>query len=254
MPKNRKTIWNFSGGRSSALMTIRGYRDGDIVLFTDTGREHPKTYKFINDFEAHENIPVNRISYKNSSDPFTRMLEDQKKGFIPRRTRRICTSELKVLTARRWLVAQGYRSYEQNVGFRFDEKKRVSGYARQLKSIDTKFPLYDDGITKGDVLRYFAGKPYDLEIPSILGNCTLCFMKGQAAVMAILREFPELADPWIMDEERFAEKRKGDVGSGGKYFENISMRQLKSLAQNNLFKGYPLDEIDFKFSCGCHQA
>lgn len=44
---------NFSGGKTSAYMTIKNYREGDYVVFTDTGREHPKTYKFINDFEAY---------------------------------------------------------------------------------------------------------------------------------------------------------------------------------------------------------
>ena len=28
----------------------RKFKKGDLVIFTDTGREHTKTYKFINDF------------------------------------------------------------------------------------------------------------------------------------------------------------------------------------------------------------
>ena len=53
-------IFNFSGGRTSAYMVIKYYQQGDLVIFCDTEREHPKTYKFINDFEAHENIPIIR--------------------------------------------------------------------------------------------------------------------------------------------------------------------------------------------------
>ena len=49
-------VINFSGGKTSAYMTIHEYRDGDLVIFCDTGREHEKTYKFINDFEAFEKI------------------------------------------------------------------------------------------------------------------------------------------------------------------------------------------------------
>ena len=60
-------VINFSGGKTSALMTIMNYREGDLVIFADTGREHDKTYKFINDFEAYENIPVIRISYEGCS-------------------------------------------------------------------------------------------------------------------------------------------------------------------------------------------
>ena len=51
-----KRVINFSGGKTSAMMTILNYREGDLVIFADTGREHPKTYKFINDFEAHEEV------------------------------------------------------------------------------------------------------------------------------------------------------------------------------------------------------
>ena len=47
-------VFNFSGGKTSAYMVIKYWREGDLVIFTDTGREHPKTYKFINDFEAFE--------------------------------------------------------------------------------------------------------------------------------------------------------------------------------------------------------
>ena len=45
-----KRIINFSGGKTSAYMTIQEYKEGDLVIFCDTGREHTKTYKFINDF------------------------------------------------------------------------------------------------------------------------------------------------------------------------------------------------------------
>ena len=44
-------VINFSGGKTSAYMTITEYKLGDLVIFCDTGREHSKTYKFINDFE-----------------------------------------------------------------------------------------------------------------------------------------------------------------------------------------------------------
>lgn len=65
-----KRVINFSGGKTSALMTILlRPTPEDIVLFCDTGREHPKTYKFINDFEAFEGIEVHRISYTHKKSP-----------------------------------------------------------------------------------------------------------------------------------------------------------------------------------------
>lgn len=239
-------VINFSGGKTSAYMTILTYRKGDIVLFQDTGREHPKTYKFINDFEAFEQIPVTRISYKDSPTPFSTMLEERKHKIIPNRVKRICTDELKIKTAKRWLRQHGIREFENFIGFRADEPNRVLRRKQKFKSVHDKFPLYEMGITKQDVNTYWKSKPYTLEIPSILGNCTLCFMKGKNAILAILREYPELADVWIEDE-RMSAKAAG----GRQYFPDVTIAQLRNIAQNNLYRDFPLDEITPQFNCEC---
>jgi 3'-phosphoadenosine 5'-phosphosulfate sulfotransferase (PAPS reductase)/FAD synthetase len=94
-------VINFSGGKTSAYMTITEYREGDIVLFCDTGREHQKTYKFINDFEAHEGITVVRLAY---SGGFEEMLSRRKT--VPNQAWRYCTKTLKSMVARKssWVI------------------------------------------------------------------------------------------------------------------------------------------------------
>jgi hypothetical protein len=234
-------VINFSGGKTSALMTILCYREGDIVLFCDTGREHPKTYKFIHDFEAHENIPVKWIERQGG---FEQMLK--RRGFktLPNRMRRFCTEDLKIVAAKQYLRTIGIQTYENLIGFRFDEPKRVMNFKEKFKKVKTLFPLVELQIGKPDVNEYWKSKPYNLEIPHILGNCTLCFMKGRDAILAILREHPELADPWIEDEER--NKRPGHT-----YLPNITIRTLRDIAQNNLFKEYDLNQIKPAFDCAC---
>lgn len=236
-------VINFSGGKTSAYMTIKEYKPGDIVLFCDTGREHPKTYKFINDFEANEDIPVTRISYKESKSAFNTFLEHTRFRRLPDKLYRECTTELKVKTARRYLVSMGIKSYENLIGFRSDEPQRVLRRKAHYKTVTDKFPLYEQGVTKEVVNDFWNNKSYNLEIPSILGNCDLCFMKGKNAIMAIMREHPELADKWIEDEER--------TTSGRTYIKGVSYRQLRDMAQNNLFKGYDLGEITPAFNCAC---
>ena len=94
-----KRIINFSGGLSSAYMTILEYNpETDYVVFCDTGREHPKTYEFINKFEENEKIPIVRLGNKNS---FRNYLEKRDFEHIPNVIKRSCTRELKVKTARR---------------------------------------------------------------------------------------------------------------------------------------------------------
>lgn len=139
----------------------------------------------------------------------------------------------------------GLMRYENFIGFRADEPQRVKKAKQRWKQVITRYPLYEDGITKQDVNEFFKHKEYNLEIPSILGNCTLCFMKGKIAIMAILREYPELADQWIDDEEKSAKKY------GHTYLEGVTIRQLRDMAQNNLFKDYPLSEIKPAFDCAC---
>jgi 3'-phosphoadenosine 5'-phosphosulfate sulfotransferase (PAPS reductase)/FAD synthetase len=234
-------VFNFSGGKTSAYMVIHYWKPGDLVIFTDTGREHPKTYKFIHDFEAHENIPVIKISYKDSATPFETLLADKKHKVIPNRVKRMCTVELKMKTCKRYLRSIGIREFNNFIGFRADEPLRIKRRVQKFKRVHDKFPMYYDGITKQVINEYWANKPYNLEIPSILGNCTLCFMKGKNAIINILASYPELAEPWIKDEEKV----------GKTYLTDISIKQLLSIAQNNLFKDKDLNKVTPAFDCAC---
>jgi len=240
-------IFNFSGGKTSAFMVIHYWQPGDLVIFCDTGREHLKTYKFINDFEAHEKIPIIRLKFSDTDDPFKTMLEKRKYKVVPNRVKRICTVELKIKTCRRYLRSLGLMSYESFIGFRYDEPLRVNRRKQIWKKVIDRFPLYDDKIDKQMVNDYWSKKPYTLEIPSILGNCTLCFMKGKNAIINILSTYPELAEPWINDE---TEAQKNGKFGGHTYFPDITYKQMLSIAQNNLFKNN-LEDITPAFDCAC---
>lgn len=245
-----KKVFNFSGGKTSAYMVIKYWQPGDLVIFTDTGREHPKTYKFINDFEAHEKIPVIRLKYYDYENPFSALLKRKKYKCLPNRVKRFCTDELKIKVAKRYLKSIGVLEFENYIGFRYDEPLRVKRRVQKFKRVHDRWPLYDDGITKEFINNFWSKKPYNLEIPPILGNCTLCFMKGKNAIISILSVFPELADVWIEDEK--SAQANGKFG-GHTYFHNITIEQLKNIAQNNLFKDYEniLNDIKPAFDCAC---
>lgn len=229
-----KRVINFSGGKTSALMTILlKPTEDDIVLFCDTGREHPLTYKFIDDFERNEGIKIVRISYNGG---FEGMLERNK--FLPNVAIRKCTVELKIKTAKRYLRGLGIQRFENYIGFRADEQRRIN--ESQYKKVLNKFPLYDMGITKEDVNQYWLNKTYNLEVPSILGNCDLCFLKGKNSIISILQHYPELADKWIADEKRI----------GATYFKDISYEQMLEIAQKQL-NLFDLDKQLPAYSCSC---
>lgn len=232
-----KRVINFSGGRTSAYMTILEYRKGDIVLFCDTGREHPKTYKFIHDFEAHEGIPVIWLKYEGG---FEGLLK-RRPHSIPNQAWRFCTHELKVMTARKYLREHKIKKYENLIGFRADEPQRLKGRESRWLTVTNKYPLFDKGITKADVLAFWKAKPYDLEVPTILGNCDLCFLKGKGAIVAIMKQFPELADKWIADEQRI----------NATYLKGISYSQLLEISKRPELKQQDLFELQPAFNCAC---
>lgn len=234
-----KRVFHFSGGRSSAYMTLLNYQDGDLVIFCDTGREHPDTYRFIKEFGAHEGIPIIWLTGDWRNDVI------KKEQMIPNKFKRKCTQNMKIKRARRYLRSIGWFRYTQFVGFRFDEPTRVIEYKNYWQAVTTEFPLYRDGVCKPEILLFFKGKPYDLRIPSILGNCDLCFLKGEAATMAIIRDDPSRADKWIEDEED-----KGLNPNGYTYHKGKTMRQIRDAAvkTKSLF---PLEDLVPKFNCAC---
>lgn len=239
-----KRIINFSGGQSSAYMTLLEYNpETDYVVFCDTGREHPKTYKFINDFEAFENIPIVRLGGKNA---FLKLLEKRDFEMIPNMMKRECTISLKVKTCRRWARKNIGMKYANLLGFRADEQDRVVKNKKIWQQVEQIFPLYQRGITKAAVNAFWDSKPYKLEIPGILGNCTLCFMKGANNIIHILRHDPSLADEWIRDEEMSAKKY------GHTYLKGITIKECLRIAQMpDLFTSANLNELSPAYNCTC---
>lgn len=231
-----KKVFNFSGGRTSAMMVAENYREGDLVIFCDTGREHPNTYKFINDFEAFENIPIIRLTYEGG---FENLIS--KKKIVPNIMMRFCTIELKIKTARRYLRSIGLTKYQNIIGFRYDEQKRIANYKEHWKTVTTLFPLNDAKVTKQDVLNYWQNKHYNLQTPAILGNCDLCFLKGKNAIIQILREQPELAAKWIADEKAV----------NGTYIKGISYENMLQISKQPFFKQQNLFDLEPAFNCAC---
>ncbi|MDB4919832.1 MAG: hypothetical protein JWQ54_1815 [Mucilaginibacter sp.] len=204
--------------------------DEDIVLFTDTLREHQKTYKFIDDFEKYEGIKVHRAYYTHQRAPGLQGFDalTKWKTYLPNRVRRICTEELKIVTAKRYLRNLGVRKFENFIGFRADEMHRVERSSQRYVNVFPKYPLVEKGITKEMVNQYWLTKPYTLEIPSILGNCDLCFLKGKDNIIKILQMYPELAEPWIRDEENAGAGRTNKPT----FIKDISYKELLHIAQS----------------------
>jgi hypothetical protein len=239
-----RRVFNLSGGKTSAYMTIAEKpTPDDIVLFTDTGREHPLTYKFLDDIERHEGFKIHRATYTHHRSPGKTGFDalTNWKHYLPNRVKRICTVELKIMVARRYLRPLIGTRFEQFIGFRYDEPNRVKNYRQTYKHTVTRFPLFERGITKEMVNDYWLHKPYTLEISPILGNCDLCFLKGKNSIIKIMSQYPELADKWIEDERR---------SNAATFFPDVTYAELLKIALAQK-QSYDLTEAIPAYSCSC---
>lgn len=236
---NDKRVFHFSGGPSSGLMVLSYYQPGDVVIFCDTGRENEDTIRFVHDFERENNIPVVKLIGNWRKEVI------KAESMIPNKFKRKCTINLKIKKARRYLRSIGWFRYTQFVGFRYDEPTRVNEYVTGWQAVTTVFPLHRDKITEFEVDSFWSPIPYKLKIPKILKNCDLCFLKGEAATIAIIQDDPARADKWIYDEENRDLNPKGYT-----YHKGKTIRQLRDIAITTERK-YNLDDFKPKFNCSC---
>jgi 3'-phosphoadenosine 5'-phosphosulfate sulfotransferase (PAPS reductase)/FAD synthetase len=231
----------FSGGRTSAFMLHEileangGLPARAAVTFQNTGREMPETLDFVSEVSARWGVPVAWLEYRpmapffeivnhNSAsrdgEPFEALI--RKKKYTPNQQTRFCTSELKVLASKRYLMSLGWKHWTSCIGLRADEPHRLN--KPKLKDRWTDWtPLAVAGIGKHHVTEFWSRQPFDLQLPNIngrnwLGNCDGCFLKSEANIAAFTRDYPERAAWW----ER-AEMIGG--GSFSKRYSRAGMRR-----------------------------
>ena len=228
----RPAVISFSGGRTSGYMlehivtAYGGTLPDDIaVVFANTGLEHPATLDFVDicskawgvdiawveyDWDApHRTRIVDHRSASRGGEPYAALIG--RKGFAPSVGIRFCTGFLKrdrIESYARYRL--GLRRWHSVVGLRADERSRVLRMrARDCGSrtgARAVLPLADAGVAERDVLAWWKRQPFDLGIPSYAGNCTLCFLKGRAKLLRLIREDPSRADWWIEQERRVSNR------------------------------------------------
>jgi 3'-phosphoadenosine 5'-phosphosulfate sulfotransferase (PAPS reductase)/FAD synthetase len=233
-------IVSFSGGQSSALMGAficeQFYnRIGKDIhfFFADTGQEMPETYQFINDFEKHFNIKIE----KRKKD-LIELIENT--GYLPNRMMRYCTSRIKEHPAKKYAVELGYKpnDYVSALGLRFDEPLRVA----RMK--DKYFlPLHYGKITKQDVNNYWDAMPFKLNIPNYKGNCKFCFLKSLPKLIALAKEYPKEFYEWVLIEEKYKRGKHG-------FRQDISFRSIYELSQQKSLFDF-VDSPNEEIACSC---
>jgi len=244
-------IISVSGGRTSGYMLWRILQAhggtlpaGVHAVFANTGREMPATLDFVRDMGVHWSVPivwleftarradgflvVGHNSASRDGEPFAALLAAQ--SALPNPVQRSCTTELKIRTIKRWVLAElEWKNWTNVVGLRADEPKRVNRIRKQRRRDrwTMAMPLADAGTTRDDVMAFWRAEPFDLVLAGPWeGNCDLCFLKSRAAIMRMMADHPGRVGWWVEQE---AVPRGKDGGTGRTF--RIDRPRYSDLAQ-----------------------
>ncbi len=202
---------SFSGGRTSGYMThwlLTHYDPAKcVVLFANTGREHPETLDFIHRCDqefgfgtvwleavvhhgARAGTTCRVVTFETASREGEPFEEQIKKYGIPNVAFPQCTRELKLRPMYSYLRSIGLdpKRTPTAIGIRADERRRVKGQPNVL------YPLVEFGIEKPDVLDWWSRQTFDLGIEEFEGNCRACFKKSFAKHFAQIDKDPTAYD------------------------------------------------------------
>jgi 3'-phosphoadenosine 5'-phosphosulfate sulfotransferase (PAPS reductase)/FAD synthetase len=241
----------FSGGRSSAYMLHEILQangplpDRVAVTFQNTGRERPETLDFVQEVGQRWGVNivwleygpdssfaiVNRETASEDGKPFETLI--RKRKFLPNQQARFCTVELKIRTAKRYLMSLGWKHWTNATGIRADEPHRLNK-APPKDRWTVWMPLADAGVSKRTVTAFWAAQPFDLRLQNIDGktpdgNCDDCFLKSERHKARIAIEYPERHAWWEGMEELASTLTSG---TGAQFSSRYSMKEIRLFVEN----------------------
>lgn len=268
---------SFSGGRTSGFMLKHildahgGTLPEDVkVAFANTGKERPETLDFVAECARRWRVEITWLEYdwdaphrtrivthgtaSRRGEPFAALID--RKGFLPNPTLRYCTSFLKRdrldAYARYWL---GWQRWSSVIGLRADEPRRVNKMrlcGTPRTGARPQLPLADARVTEHDVLAWWKRQPFDLRLRPYEGNCDLCYLKGRAKILAIMREHPALSDWWIRQESKPGKPSPKGQCESLKYFRADREPYAMMLDQVARQGHFDFDEVDWEGDdCTC---
>ncbi len=198
MEQKVRHLLGLSGGKdSSALAVYMRDRVPDMeYFFSDTGKELPETYEFLDRLEAFLGKPIVRLnmdSDPNKNRDFDHWLTLYK-GLLPSSQVRWCTVDLKIKPFEEYVGEDKAYHY---IAIRADEDR--VGYKppkiSSLHNIEPKYPFKEDGIIKEDVYRILeesgVGLP-DYYKWRTRSGCYFCFFQRKSEWVGLLEQHPDL--------------------------------------------------------------
>jgi len=213
----RRVVVGFSGGVTSAWCAgwaIRNFpREEIILLWHDTKREHPDTYRFLKEMAAALDMPITERSDGRS---VIEVFRDE--GFLGNSQQAMCSRILKqeqgkkhMLEVRREMVANytgGVPEILKVLGYSRMEPKRVQAAVAMgwRDGFTARFPMIEENVTKQQATDWCLSlgvKPSAMYCWSEHANCVGCVKGGKAYWLAVLENAPEVFDEMAALEDEF---------------------------------------------------
>jgi 3'-phosphoadenosine 5'-phosphosulfate sulfotransferase (PAPS reductase)/FAD synthetase len=188
-------ILGISGGRDSAALAVyMRQHHPELPLeyfFTDTGKELPEVYTFLDRLEGFLGKPILRLNPDRDFDFWL----DEYGNFLPSPRTRWCTRQLKLRPLEKWLRADldAGVTVHSYVAIRADEPTR-EGYQATQENMQVHLPLRDAGIDRAGVIEMLqqadVGEPDYYSWRSRSG-CTFCFFQQKIEWVRLAEHHPD---------------------------------------------------------------
>lgn len=225
-----------SGGRSSATTarTIQIMENGDyskfnkLYVFANTGLERPETIDFLKNIEKFWGIDLYKVEgvyseimgvgvrhklvdYKNlnmEGVPFREAIKHKNKGDysgLPHKDAPYCSEMTKTLPSKSFADdIFGVNNYVKVIGYRREDMPRRITFAEVNIDKDRIFPLltdFDFPFSQINLNHWWENEKFKLGIHGDLGNCELCWKKGDKTLVNNILYGTRFID-WTRDLER----------------------------------------------------
>lgn len=211
-------IVSLSGGKDSTALAIY-LRDRIPQLefaFSDTDKELPETYEYLDKLEAYLGKEIVRLRDHRGFDFWLR----QYGGYLPSSRMRWCTKMLKIKPFEKYIGDDPVRMY---VGIRADEDR--GGYRPTKPNITPVYPFVEAGFDLADIHRILEEsgiafpKYYSWRTRS---GCYFCFYQRKHEWLGLKENHPELFE----DAKKY-EKFDAETGQRYTWSERESLKELE---------------------------
>lgn len=183
-------IVSLSGGKdSTALAIYMRDRHPDLALefaFSDTDKELPETYEYLDKLEAYLGQEIVRLRSEYGFDHWLQVYG----GYLPSSRMRWCTKMLKIRPFERFIGRDQVHMY---IGIRADENRE--GYRPSKSNIHPVYPFVENGMRLDDIHAIL--EESGIGFPSYYAwrtrsGCYFCFFQQKQEWLGLRQHHPEL--------------------------------------------------------------